>query len=104
MYTVNVIVGTETACSFQCNAFTESYDNEVKRKSLSFSNKERKALSTFIGDFTPIEDAVIDKIEVTFEGEKVIEYTNYKVYTRASIEFPENNPDDAQGVVTFAIE
>ncbi len=104
MYTVNVIVGTETACSFQCNAFTESYDNEVKRKSLTFNNKEKAALNSFIANFTPIEDAVISKIVVMFKDEKVIEYDNYKVYARASIEFPENNPDDAQGVVTFAIE
>lgn len=104
MYTVNVIVGTETACSFQCNAFTESYDNEVKRKSLTFNNKEKAALNTFIAGFTPIEDAEISKIVVSFKDEKVIEYDNYRVYSRASIEFPENNPDDAQGVVTFAVE
>lgn len=104
MYTVNVIVGTETACSFQCNAFTESYDNEVKRKSLTFNNKEKDTLSDFIANFTPIEDTDISKIEVSFKGEKVIEYKNYKVYSRASIEFPENNPNDAQGVVTFAID
>lgn len=104
MYTVNVIVGTETACSFQCNAFTESYDNEVKRKSLTFNNKEKTTLNTFISDFTPIEEVEISKIVVMFDGKKVIEYSNYKVYSRASIEFPENNPDDAQGVVTFAIK
>lgn len=88
-------------CSFECNSLTESYDNEVRRKSLTFRVDQN--LDSLISSLSPMEGVEIAKIAVYFDEKEIIAYTAYSVYSRASIEYPEGNPAEVQGIVNFAV-
>ena len=102
MYLVNVTDVNGILLSFECQSLTESYDNAVKRRELTFVKKVD--LDSFISGFSPLEEVGIASIEVEYEGQVIATYTDYKVYHRTSIEYPENNPKDAQGVAHFTVE
>jgi hypothetical protein len=38
-----------------------------------------------------------------YNGTELISYTNYSEYNRASINYPDGDPNDAQGVVEFLV-
>lgn len=100
MYSITVFNKSgEATCTFDCASLTESYDNSVRRRTLTAVVKHN--LNSFIESLSPMEGIDISKIVVTFNEEAITEYTAYKVYNRASIEYPEGDPKEVQGVVNF---
>jgi len=101
MYEVRIVNDAQETCTFECNAFSESYDNSVVRKSLTFI--KTSDLDNFITDLSALEGHKVTKIQVMYNGTELVSYTNYSEYNRASINYPDNNPDDAQGVAEFLV-
>ncbi len=101
MYEVKVVNDAQETCTFECNSFSEVYDNSVARKVLMFI--KTSDLANFITGLSVLEGHKIVKIQVMYNGTELISYTNYSEYNRASINYPAGDPNDAQGVVEFFV-
>lgn len=108
-YIIKVTTVDNKIVTFSCDSVNESFDNERKVRALfllsnqicDFNSDELLEFRSLIDTLSVLEDAIISKIEIFFDEQKIIEYSIYTKYYRSSLDIMANNPQDLRGVVVF---
>lgn len=102
MYSI-IITGVDNSrVEFECNTVSESYDASTEKTSLCMNRNEQ--LDTLISSLVGMCSIQIQQIEITYNGNHISTFTNYKQLSRIAVEYPDKHPEDAHGTVIFVTD